>query len=394
MKILFITPRFPYPPNRGDRLRYYNFAKVLSKDHELHLASLIQSSDDLRYLNETKTIFRRVETVHKRPVASLVDMAIHFFSDIPLQVSYFHSLQMHRLIERMVEKERYDAVYVFHLRMAPYAVDLRGVYRILDLTDAVSLFLERMADHKKLIMKHLLLRESRITRRYEERITKLFDECWIISDEDKKALGTNGNSSSVFVVPNGIDADYFMPDLSHRDRGPNILFVGYMGAESISTIKYFLKEIFPAVRRAIPSVKFYIVGANPPREIVKLTRDKNIVVTGYIKDLRPLYNNAAVMAAPMRFVAGVQNKILEAMAMGVAVVTSSFGNEGINAKHGENIFVEDDPRIFACRVIELLKDKKLGEKIGRNAIKFVREKYSWNSVVSRMDKVEEAITKK
>jgi len=387
MKILFITPRFPYPPNRGDRLRYYNFAKVLSKHHELHLAAFIQSKDEINNTDKISGIFGRIGTVLLKPWESYRNMLLGLFSGLPLQVSYFRSKKMHYRIEKMMSEEKYDAVYVFHLRMAPYGINLKGLFKILDLTDAVSLFLLRMANHKRALFKQILLRESKNIRKYEDKIMKLFDECWIISDADKQALGINGGGSNIYVVPNGIDAEYFKPGSMPADKGANIIFVGYMGQESLATIIYFLKEIFPAVRREIPSVKFYIVGADPPKEIINLAKDESIIVTGYVDDLRPYYDRAAVLAAPMRFVAGVQNKILEAMAMEVPVVTSSYGNEGIDAAHGEQIFVEDDPRKFALRVIELLKDKELGKKIGRNAGKFVREKFSWNNVVERMDSI-------
>lgn len=391
MKILFITPRLPYPPNRGDRLRYYNFARVLSRDHELHLATFIQSNDETYNIGEISSIFSRVEAVLLRPWESYRNMLLGLFSGLPLQVSYFRSKKMRYRIEKMMSEEKYDAVYVFHLRMASYAINLKGSYKILDLTDAVSLFLLRMANYKRALFKQILLRESKHTRKYEDKIIKLFDECWIISDADKQALGAGGGGSNVFVVPNGIDTDHFKPGPLSLDEGKNIIFVGYMGDESVSTVKYFLKKIFPIVRADVPQAKFHIVGADPPNEIIKLQKDGNIIVTGYVKDLRPFYNKANVMAAPMLFVAGVQNKILEAMAMEVPVVTSNYGNEGIDAVNGEQIFVEDDPQKFACRVIELLKNVELGKKIGCSAGKFVREKYSWNSVVARMDRIAEAI---
>jgi sugar transferase (PEP-CTERM/EpsH1 system associated) len=390
MKILFITPRFPYPPNRGDRLRYYNFAKVLSGSHELHLATLIQSKDEINNTDKISGMFKRIETVLLRPLESYRNMLLDLFSGLPLQVSYFRSQKMRYRIGKMMNEEKYDAVYVFHLRMAPYAINLKGPYKILDLTDAVSLFLKRMASHKRALFRQILLRESKNTRRYEDTIMKLFDECWIISDADKRALGAGGGGSNVFVVPNGIDTDHFRPAPLSRDEDKNIIFVGYMGDESVSTVKYFLKEIFPIVRAEVPQAKFHIVGADPPNEIIKLQNDQNIVVTGYVKDLRPFYNNANVMAAPMRFVAGVQNKILEAMAMEVPVVTSSYGNEGIDAVNGEQIFVEDDPQKTAEKIIEILMNKQLSEKMGRNARAFVREKYSWNSVVERMNKIANA----
>ena len=393
MKILFITPRFPFPPNRGDCLRYYNFAKMLSRKHELHLLSFIASEKEKKYLGELSGIFSRMDTVLLRPWKSYLNMALRFFSRIPLQVSYFHSKEMQAKVAGRFSHERYDAVYVFHLRMAPYAREMQNVYKILDLTDSVSLFLKRMVRYRNLLLRPILYKEYLSTRRYESEIVKEFDESWLISDIDKEGIDFSGRDSNMVVVPNGVDSAYFSPDPSLEQKDNNILFVGYMGVESIDAVKYFIKHIFPLVQEKVPSAKFYIVGANPPSEIARLGKEQNIVVTGFVKDLRRYYSNAAVVIAPMRFVAGVQNKILEAMAMGVPVVTSSLGNEGINAMHGEGVFVEDRPDKFALRVIELLNDDRLRRDISRGARNFVKNNFSWHSVVERIEKVEKKLSK-
>jgi len=392
LKILFLTPRLPFPPNRGDRLRYFNFAKVLSRKHSLSLISFIQSEKELSAIGGCEGIFDRVETVLLKPWRSYVNMALCFLSGSPLQVAYFHSRKMRKKIEETMKKEKYDAVYTFHLRMAPYSRGIKNAYKILDLTDAVSLFLRRMISHRHPLLRPIFHREAVSTNKYESEIVDDFDESWLISDLDRRAIECR-TKDDLIVVPNGIDTDHFVPDPSFKREENSILFVGYMGVESVVTVKYFLKEIFPKVLAKIPSAKFYIVGADPPPEIKKLSKDKNIIVTGYIEDLRQYYGKASVLIAPMRFVAGVQNKILEAMAMEVPVVTSSLGNEGIDAAHGENIFVEDDPDMFALRVVDLLKDKALRESVGSNARKYVKGRFAWDSVAERMDRVAEIIAK-
>lgn len=390
MKILFITPRLPYPPNRGDRVRVYNFAKALSRKHSLSLISLIQSRDEYKYRKNLQEIFDRVELTFLPSWKSGLNIAAHFFSALPFQVLYFTSRTMERKISKIVAREKLDLIYVFHLRAAQYVSEISGPYKVLDFTDAVSLLLQRLLPHAKIYLKPVYYREWLTTRRYEARIAKKFDENWLISEVDRKAIRELSPGAKICIVPNGVDLDYFVSS-GAKTKAKNVLFVGYMGVESVDAVLYFYKEIFPFIQEEFPSTKFYVVGANPPRKIIELDRDENVTVTGFAEDLRGYYDNAAVMVAPMRFVVGVQNKILEAMAMEVPVVTTHFGNEGIDARHGKEIFVADDPKEFAGYVIELLKNKKLRDEIGRNARNFVKDHFTWQTVVRRIDEISEQL---
>ena len=391
MKILFVTPRLPYPPDRGDRVRVFNFAKVLSRKHLLFLVSFIQSKEESKYVEGLVKIFNEVTTILLESWKSYLNVLTHFFSKLPYQVSYYDSDIMGRKINQIIEREKIDVVYTFHLRMARHAIDLKNVYEILDLTDCVSLFLRRMLPFSRIYLKPLLYNEWLKVRRYEPMITERFDECWLISRIDKKAIEEVSCPSNVVIIPNGIDLNYFKRESLKLDS-QNLLFVGYMGAESVDSVFYFHKKIFPLIKKEVPSSQFYVVGASPPRKVTKLAQDKDVIVTGFIKDLRPYYEKAAVMVAPMRFVAGVQNKILEAMAMGVPVVTSRFGNEGIDAQPEKEIFVENNPESFARSVVELLKNEDLRRKIGINARKFVERNFTWRKITDRMDKIWEKIS--
>lgn len=389
MRILLITPRFPFPPNRGDRLRYFNFAKVLSEKHSLSLLSFIQSEKEIKHVEDFRGIFDNIETVLLKPWKSYINMVLRSFSKLPLQVSYFYSKKMCKKVDEVLKKRNFDVIYTFHLRMAPYVSDVNGIYKVLDFTDSVSLFLRRMNKYRNLFLRPILYREYLSTRWYEPYIAKRFDECWVISTVDWDAMKLSNDAVNIVLVPNGIDTDYFRPSTSNNE--PTIIFVGYMGIESVDAVLYFYEEIFHLVLKEIPSAKFYIVGADPPKKISMLTRDKNVVLTGFVDDLRTYYGMASVLVAPVRFVAGMQNKILEAMAMEVPVVASSLGNEGIDAVPGECIFIEDDPNKFAKRVIDLLKNKNLRREIGMNARRFVKEKFTWNTVLKRMDRIAEKI---
>ena len=391
MNILFVTPRLLYPVNRGDKVRPYNFAKILAKKHNLSLLSFIQTKDELQYVEPLKEFFSSVDTIYLPAWKSKLKMGLNILSGEPLQVSYFKDNRFDEKISEILARKRIDVVYIFHLRMAQYFIKRNNTYRVLDLCDTVSFFMGRLLKHARWYMKPIYAYEISKVKKYEQQLMDYFEEYWIISKEDKDALESNQKFSNIQIIPNGVDVEYFKNTEDGSGR-KSIIFVGYMGVESIDAVFFFYDKILPIVRKEVPEALFYIVGANPPDKIKALERDKNIIVTGFVEDLREYYKKASVAIAPMRFVAGMQNKILEAMSMSLPVVSTFYGNEGINAKDGESIFVADDPKCFAQRVIQILDDGDLKKKMGNNARKFIEENYSWNRVFDRVEEIERNVT--
>lgn len=390
MNILFVTPRLLYPVNRGDKVRPYNFAKTLAKKHNLSLVSFIQTKAELQYVDPLKEFFSSVDTIYLPAWKSKVNMGLNILSGKPLQVSYFKDSLFDEKISEILVRKQIDVVYIFHLRMAQYFIKRNNVYRVLDLCDTVSFFMGRLLKHARWYMKPIYTYEIAKVKKYEQQLMDYFEEYWIISQEDKDALESNQKFSNIQIIPNGVDIEYFKNTEEGSGR-KSIIFVGYMSVESIDAVFYFYDHILPIVRKEVPDVLFYIVGANPPDKVKALEKDKNIIVTGYVEDLREYYKKASVAIAPMRFVAGMQNKILEAMSMSLPVVSTFYGNEGINAKDGESIFVEDKPEHFAQKVILLLKNNEIRKKMGNSARKFIEENYSWYRLFERVNEVEKKI---
>ncbi|BBO18583.1 glycosyltransferase [Candidatus Brocadia pituitae] len=390
MNILFVTPRLLYPVNRGDKVRPFNFAKVLAKKHNLSLFSFIQTKAELQHVEPLKEFFSSVDTITLPTWKSKLNMGLNILSGEPLQVSYFKDRGFDEKISEILARRQIDVVYIFHLRMAQYFIMRNNTYRVLDLCDTVSFFMGRLLKHARWYMKPIYTYEIAKVKKYEQQLMDYFEEYWIISREDRDALESNRKFSNIQIIPNGVDIEYFK-NIEEGSGRKSIIFVGYMGVESIDAVFYFYNQILPMVREEVPDVLFYIVGANPPDKIKALEKDKNIIVTGYVEDLRDYYKKASVAIAPMRFVAGMQNKILEAMSMSLPVVSTFYGNEGINAKDGESIFVEDKPEHFAQKVILLLKNNGIRRQMGNSARKFVEENYSWNKVLGRVEEIEKKI---
>ena len=397
MNILFVTPRLLYPPNRGDRLRPFHFARVLSKRHNLYLLSFIQSKDEISNIEHLNRYFDSIETVYLPVSRSIVNVAINLFSFLPLQVCYFKDRTFKKKIDYIINDKKIQLIYIFHLRLAQYFANMKNVYRVLDLCDAVTLFLSRFIKHAPWYKKPIYTYELRCVRKYEKTLMQKFNEYWIISDEDKRALETDLVLDNLYKLPNGIDVDYFQSDLAtirKRKYKKNIFFVGYMNVESVDSVLYFYHQMFPFIKAEVPGTKFYVVGADPPKVIRDLSHDPNVIVTGYVEDLKEWYMNANVVIAPNRFVAGMQNKVLEAMAMCLPVVCTSFCNEGINATNGKEIFVANNPTDFAQMVVQLLKNRDLATEIGERARIFVQNNFRWERVEERIIAIEKKLQAK
>lgn len=387
MHILFVTPRFPCPPDRGDKVRPYNFARVLAREHELSLVSLVDTPVTPDAMAQAGGIFQHIRTVHRKRNAAWFQLARNVLSLIPWQVALFHSDTMRRAVEQAVSEVAPDVIYTFHLRMAQYTMELQGPYRILDLTDSVSLFLRRMLPHRPLYFRPLIWREWLAVKGYEAQLATSFDEVWLISKVDADAIPGANNWGNLVILPNGVDTEYFSPTLPEdlaTDGVPRIIFVGYMGVESVSAVHNFYRNVFPKVRQRVPTARFVVVGRSPPASVRRLANDPNVEVAGYVADLPTYYRQATVLVAPMRFVVGMQNKILEAMACGVPVVATSFAHEGIDAQPGQGVLVADDDDAFGEGVCTLLLRPEIRREMSRQAREFVVKNYRWERVAEHL----------
>ncbi len=388
MRILFLTPRFLLPPDRGDKIRPLYFAKsIKGNKRKLYLISLVDKQIDADLINECKEVFTEI-FLFKREKFLTPRLLLYPY---PVQLDFFKSNKLFSKIKEILEEISPHIVYIYHLRMAQYILQIKrcNFYTIMDFADCITMFLSRMKMHSKNFYKVFLNLEIPRVRSYEKYLADKFDESWFTSSIDLNFMQRFAKVKNPQIIPNGVDTQYFF--VSQKDYNEkNIIFVGYMSIESVHAVLYFYNRIFPLIKSEIPDVKFYIVGANPPPCIRNLA-SKDVIVTGFVPDLRPYYLKARVMVAPLHFVVGIQNKILEAMAMKVPVVCTPEANEGIFANDSKEVFVEKDDEKFAKRVIELLKDEELCKKIGENARKFVEKNFSWNKVLDRIQQIERKI---
>ena len=392
MNILFLTHKIPYPPNRGDRIPTFYRLQFLSKQHEVFLAFPCFAREELKHLEAVKKYCVSIDTELTRPLWAKFKSLFYIFSKKPLTLPYFYSKALHRKILKRIKEEKIDLIYMYSSSMGQYVFDVKGIKKIMDLADADSHKWLQYAKHVKPPLSWIYYREYLTLKEYEKLLAKNFDRTIAISEDEKKLFGTYIDNSNMSVVSNGVNLDYFgTHDTRHMTQGKResaIVFVGAMDYfANIDAVQFFCREIFPIIKNSLPDIKFYIVGSNPTHAVRQLGNDKSVIVTGFVEDIRTYLEKASVFVAPLRIARGVQNKILEAMASGVPVVTTSRGNEGINAKDAESIIVKDKSEDFAESVIKLIRDRGLRNGIGCEARKFVEKNHNWDSNMQKLENV-------
>lgn len=393
LKLLFLANRVPYPPYRGDKLKIYNLAKRLCSRHELHLLTFAQSEDDLTYTAELEKLFKKVHIVYLPKWRSILNCATGLFSDVPLQLLYFHSAELQQKLNEMIAEHKYDAVHVQHLRMSPYLANRKDIPRILDLPDAFSLYWERRKNVKRSLAVTLFenMEQKRVLK--YEKVLKDYDMSLVCSAEDLEYLEQHHHAGNLRLLPNGVDLTTFAPRQHDYAQSKTLLFTGNMDYEpNVDAVIYFTHSILPLVRQKCPDVKLIIAGQRPVPKVQELAND-HVEVTGFVKNLADTYNAASVVVAPLRFGAGTQNKVLEAMAMGIPVVCSNIGFAGLGIKSGEGAIMQTDTHAFADTVIQLLSSEEMRRKTGLAGSEIIKSRFDWDIIASTLERYLQEVAK-
>lgn len=385
MNILFLANRFPYPPYRGDKLKIYNLSKRLYNDHNLFLVTFIQDKNDYNYIPDLEKIFKEVHVVYLPKIYSNLKCFLKLFSSKPYQIIYFESKRLKRLIKKFLKENNIDAVHVQHLRMSQYVNEFNDFKKILDLPDAYSLYWKRRANLKRNLIQKVFDRiEYKKVLKFES-IIKQFDLSLVCSHEDKEILEKAHGVDNIRILPNGVDLDFFKAKNHDYSINDKIIFTGNMDyAPNVDACVYFVNDIFPTIVDKVPTVKFFIVGQKPVNKILNL-QSKNVIVTGFIKEINKEYNNSAVAISPVRFGAGTLNKVLEPMAMGIPVVSTEVGFKGLGIESGEGVILANETKDFADAVVKLLMNKNYRKEIGMKGLNVIKEKFNWDKITKLLE---------
>jgi len=380
LKILFLANRTPYPPYRGDKLKIFNLARRLKAKHELHLLTFAQTEEDLGYKAELEKVFTKVHFIYLPKWKSALNCVGALWSSTPLQVLYFKSAAMEAKLAEVLANDAFDAVHVQHLRMSPYLSGNKQVPRILDMPDAFSLYWERREKAEtNPVLKLVNGFEQKRLLRYEQ-IMKQYDLSLVCSREDQEYLKEQHNIPNIELLPNGVDLDTFAAKDHDYTHNKTLLFTGNMDyAPNVDAVQYFVSDVLPLIQKVHPEVQFIIAGQRPVKKVQDLASD-HVKVTGFIEDLAAVYDSASVVVAPLRFGAGTQNKVLEAMAMGVPVVCSNIGFKGLGIESGEGAIMRTEPDTFAAAVIELLNSEGERRKVGGKGVEVIKSNFGWDAI--------------
>jgi len=380
--ILFICPYIPCEGVHAGAGRMHTMIKLLAQRHQVSVITFIDKESELKYVPELERYCQEVVAIHRKPPYR----RRHPLVLEPFVVSEFNSSRMGAEIHRLLSERDFDIVQIEYTQMAQYVPNTQRSCTLLT-EHEVAFATHRRAfeslpsswEKFRALMGWLMMID------YELKACRRFDKIVTLTDADRKELLSFEPKLDIEVVPMAVDSSCFTPQ--DMPEEPNsLVFIGYFRhSPNVHGIMRFCREILPLIRQEIPETKLFIVGSSPPDEIIRLGKMDNVVVTGWVDDIKPYIARSSVYIAPLWLGTGMRVKILEAWAMAKPVVTTSVGSQGIDCTPGKDILIADDPQGFAAQTVRLLRDRVLRDKLGRNGRKRVEAKYDWEIIIRQVE---------
>ncbi len=394
--LLLISHRFPYPPDRGEKIRLWHILCHLARSHRVFMGCLVDDDRDWHFVPQVEAVCAELGCFgidkRRQKLRALARMR----PGRPLMLDYYDHPPLRRWIDGVVARKAIDVVYIYSAAMAPYAIGLSQPIKILDMVDADSLKWADYARQSRWPARLVWAREARTLLAYERLAVARCDRTLLVTEAECRRFLELAPEGKERVMPleNGVDLDFFDP-LAARfsnpyggdpDDGPWLALVGNMDYwPNADAATWFALQVLPVLRSRTPPPRLAIVGANPDRSIQRLADQPGVLVTGRVEDVRPYLAHAAVVLAPLRIARGIQNKVLEGMAMARPVVASPQAYEGILAEPGRDLLVAEGPEATARLVAEVLDGRHAG--LGDAARRAVEVAYSWPARLIRLDSI-------
>jgi sugar transferase (PEP-CTERM/EpsH1 system associated) len=392
MRIFFVCQRVPFPPDRGDKIATFHEILHLSSKHEVHVFCLADGTGDLANVPGLRDHVASVTAVPVTRSSSRWRSLQALVGGRPLSVAAFDEAALHEAITRRYDEARPDLIIVFSCNVAQYAEHFAGVPRIMQFHDLDSLKWSQYAERSRFPLKWVYRIEADRLLAYERSIARRFSHALVCTAAEKHDFERCFPGIGVSLVGNGVDLDYFHSSGTTK-RPASLVFTGVMDYfPNVDAVTWFCERILPAVQAQIPDAALTICGSRPSAAVLRLARRRGVTVTGRVPDTRPFLDAAEVFVAPLRVARGVQNKILEALAMGLPCVASSTAWRGTVIPAGDGILVTDDPAEFAERVVRLLKDPALRAAMAGKARAAVEANYRWADQMTALDRVIATVT--
>ncbi len=378
MKILVLTSRVPYPLDKGDKLRIYHQLKYLSSHHEVLLCALGETSEkNIQHLSEICS----VKTFKLNKFKTLVNLFLALFSDQPFQVKYFYQKSVHKKIKQTLTEFKPDHIYCQLIRCSEYVKNEHDIPKTLDYMDVFSKGMERRIKHSKFWLKPFVKAEYKRLLRYENLMFEYFENKTIISKQDRDYI-YHKNRKEIHVISNGVDTNFFEPQ--EQEKQFDLVFVGNLNyPPNIKACLFIVNHILPLLSE---DVKVLLSGATPSQQVLSLS-SSNVEVRSWVDDIRNSYASGKIFVAPMFTGTGLQNKLLEAMSMGLPCITTSLVNNALNANSSKEIFIAENAQEFAEKITFLLSNENQKQELAQNGQKFIQQNYSWDKYNKQLEDI-------
>lgn len=405
MRILFLTQVIPWPLDAGPKIKTWNVLRFLKEQgHSVILVSFVRE-EEKKHVSQLEQLCKEIYTVplQRSRMADALFWLRGQFSGRPFLIERDDLSEMRARVSRLLAEKEIEVLYADQLSMVQFGFSLQGnrmensrrPFLIFDAHNAVWTIVERMGQNAPWFLKPILAQEARKIKRYEGQVIQQVDRTLAVSEIDRQALLEAASCSRasitpipITVIPIAVDTSAIRP-VQRKPRSTNILTLGTLHyPPNADGIRWFMREVFPLISEQIPSATLTIVGKNPPGDFIQMAaKNSKITVSGYVPDLTPFFERAAVVVIPVRAGGGMRVRILEAFARGVPIVTTTVGLEGIEATVGKDVIVADTSQAFAVAVEKLLGDPAEQNRLARNCRLVAESQYDWRVVLNKLSDV-------
>lgn len=391
MKILMLSQVLPYPPDSGPKIKTWNVLKYLAPRHEVVLVSFVRGNQD-QSVEAIRNMGLEVHTVpiHRTRLQDLRALLMSVVGRRPMLIERDFRPAMRDLVQDLGATHKFDIVHADQLNMAQYGCLIQGAKKVVDAHNALWVLYKRLSQTMRPgPMKWILQRDWKLMREYEGRICREYDDVIAVSQQDLLALReAAGEELDIAIIPITLDLDEY-ESIPSIDGPPHILHLGTMyWPPNVEGVLWFLREVWPRIKERDGEVVFDVVGARPPDSILAFAKsDGRVRVHGYVEDLTRYLETARAMIVPLAAGSGMRVKILDGLARGVPIVTTSVGAEGISVEHGKHLLVADEPDEFAQCVLRLLGNADQAMAMANRGRELVAEEYDYRNVLGLLDKV-------
>lgn len=386
--ILFLTTRFPYPPNDGGKIDTLTSLKVLSKNYNIYLFYIGNKHKKEKELEKCIKL-QGLYSYSRDTKNNLIGIFINLFCKIPYTINKYYDYKIYKKVEEIIKEKNIDIVFIDHLHMAFYGKLIKEKFSEIKLIlrehNTEYIFWERIFKEEKNALKKVIFWWQYLkVLQYEKEITDIFDKCLMISPMDQINLKKINSNTKTVVIPTAVDIqDYKLPQVTEIIPYSMLYIGSFSWLPNLQGILWFLKEVWPEIIEEFSDTKIFVVGKNPPDEIIRF-KGKNVIVTGYVNDVKPWIAKAEIFLVPLFSGGGIRIKILEAMAMRKPIVSTSIGAEGIDVNNMKDIIIADNKEKFVRSIKLLFDNKKIRVNLSKNSIKLIEDKYSFKAIEKKI----------